>query len=137
MSMQFRRRFVIAYSVLALAIAGSGVATWQAVGVHRPRPLAPGAVLLVQRFLGALQQGDLVTACAMFSSLPSCSPGIGVGELKTYTVKPAEQAVDGVLVPATLNGQDALFSVKPRPGGYRIDDILADPAGPVQSQFGV
>jgi hypothetical protein len=137
MSMPLRHRFVVAYAVLALAVAGSGFATWQVVGMQRPKPLAPGAVLLVKQFLGALQQGDLLTVCRMFSGFPSCSPGVGLGELKSYRVMAAEPAVDGVIVPATLNGQDALFSVKPRAGGYRIDDILADPAGPVQAQLGV
>jgi hypothetical protein len=135
--MAFRRRFLLAYAVLGLAVAASGAAAWKASTMHRSKPLAPGAVLLVERFLGAIQQGDLVTACRLFDSYPACDPRVGLAPLKSYRVLPAEPAVDGVDVPATLNGEQALFTVQARPGGYRIDDIVADPAGFTQSQFGV
>jgi hypothetical protein len=135
--MAFRRRFLVAYAALGVALAASGVAAWKGSTLHRPKPLAPGAVLLVERFLGAVQQGDLVTACRLFDSYPACDPRVGLAPLKTYRVLPAEPAVDGVDVPATLNGEQALFTVASRPGGYRIDDIVADPAGFAQSQFGL
>jgi hypothetical protein len=130
-----RRRFLVAYAILAIATAAIGVGTWKASTLHRPHPVGPGAVRLVDSFLGAVQRGDLVTACRLFSSYPACDPQIGVFPLKTYRIGRAEVAVGGFDVPATLNGEYALFSVKGRLGNYRIDDIVADPAGPIQAEF--
>ena len=134
--MVLRRRFVTAYAILALVVAGVGVATWMATEQHRAAPVAPGAVVLVDTFLGAIQRGDLVTACRLFSSFPACDPSIGLFPLKSYRVLPAEETVDGFDVPATLNGEYALFSVQTaRLGGYRIADIIADPAAAIPAQF--
>ncbi len=128
-----RPRFLAAYTLLATALAASSVATWKLSSAHRPGPLAPGAVVLVRNFLVAVQQGDLVTACRLFSAYPACDPSIVPPPLRTYEVEPAEPAVDGVDVPATLNGEYALFSVAGDAGRYRIVDIVADPSayGPV------
>ena len=133
--MVLRRRFVTAYAILALAVAGIGVATWQASSAHRPTPLAPEAVVLVESFLGAVQQGDLITACRLFSGYPACNPSLGTFPLKTYEVLSAQPAVDGVDVPARLNGQYALFSMQRQLGGYRIADIVADPAPEIQAGY--
>ena len=134
--MVLRRRFVTAYAILALAVAGVGVATWTATEQHRATPVAPGAVVLVDNFLGAIEQGDLVTACRPFSSFPACDPSIGLFPLKSYRVLPAERTVDGFDVPATLNGEYAIFSVQmARLGGYRLADIIANPAAAIPAQF--
>src|SRR6266536_4195261 len=74
--MVLRPRFLLAYGLLALALAASGTATWKLASAQRPGPLAPGAVVLVERFLGAVQQGDLKTACRLFSAFPACDPTI-------------------------------------------------------------
>jgi hypothetical protein len=124
----FRTRFLAAYAVLALALTASAGATWKLASAHRPPPLAPGAVVLVKRFLGAVRQRDLVTACRLFSAFPACDPSVGLAPLTSYRVLPAQPAVDGVDVPATLNGQYALFSVAEHLGRYRIVDVVADPA---------
>jgi hypothetical protein len=121
-------RFLPAYALLAVALVASGAATWRLASGHRPGPLAPGAVVLVERFLGAVQQGDLKTACRLFSAYPACDPTIVPPPLRSYEVQPAEAAVGGVDVPATLNGEYALFSVSKRLGRYWIVDIVADPA---------
>jgi hypothetical protein len=126
--MPFRARFVAAYAVLAIVLAGSAVAAWRLGQGHRPGPLAPGAVAVVESFLGALQQGDLTTACRLFSGLPACAPGFVPPPLREYEVLPAEPAVGGVDVPATLNGEHALFLLTERLGRYRIVDVVADPA---------
>lgn len=123
-----RRRFLAAYAALALLLAGSSTATWRLASHHRPGPLAPGAVALVQTFLESVQQGDLKTACRLFSSFPACDPSVRPPPLTSYRVQPAELAVDGVDVPATLNGEYALFTIAERLGHYRIVDIVADPA---------
>jgi hypothetical protein len=123
-----RRRFLAAYAALVLMTIAASTATWRLAQQHRPGPLAPGAVVLVQTFLGALQHGDLNKACRLFSSLPSCDPTSTAPLLRSYTVSPAEPAVDGVDVPATLNGEYAVFSIAERLGRYRIVDIIADPA---------
>jgi hypothetical protein len=135
MFMVLRRRFVTAYAILALAVTGIGVATWMGTEQHRAAPVAPGAVVLVDNFLGAVQQGDLVTACRLFSSFPACDPSIGLFPLKTYRVLPAEETVGGFDVPATLNGEYAIFSIRAQLGRYRIDDIIADPAAAIPAQF--
>ena len=121
-------RFLAAYGLLALALGLSGAATWRLAAEHRPGPLAPGAVDLVDRFLASVQQGDLKTACRMFSALPACDPASYAPPLVSYTVFPAEEAVGGVDVPATLDGQYVLFSIVTRRGGYRIVDVIADPS---------
>ena len=126
--MSRRPRFLAAYGLLALALAVSGAATWKLAAEHRPGPLAPGAVDLVNRFLGSVQQGDLKTACGLFSAFPACDPAAYVPPLSTYEVFPAEAAVEGVDVPATLDGQYVLFSIAARGAGYRIVDVIADPA---------
>ncbi len=123
-----RRRFLGAYAALAVVLAALGAATWRLAPGHRPGPLAPGAVVLVERFLAAVQSGDLRTACGLFSSFPACNPKVTSPPLRTYEVYAAEAAVDGVDVPATLNGQYALFSIVTRRGGYRIEDVIADPS---------
>src|SRR5262245_50582679 len=109
--MSRRYRFLAAYGLLALALAFSGAATWKLASEHRPGPLAPGAVDLVERFLSSVQQGDLKTACRLFSALPACNPAAYAPPLHTYEVFPAEAAIDGVDVPATLDGEYVLFSV--------------------------
>jgi hypothetical protein len=125
----FRRsRFLVAYGLLVFAVATSGVATWKLAAEHRPGPLAPGAVDLVERFLASVQQGDLKTACRLFSALPACDPAAYAPPLRTYEVFPAEAAVGGVDVPATLDGEYVLFSIASRLGGYRIVDVIADPS---------
>jgi hypothetical protein len=126
--MVYRRRFLAAYVVLALGLAASSTATVSLASKHRPGPLAPGAVALVSTFLGSIQHGDLTTACRLFSAFPACDLTITPPVLQSYDVQPAEAAVDGVDVPATLNGEYALFSVSERLGRYRIDDVVADPA---------
>lgn len=68
------------------------------------------------------------TACRLFSGLPACDPSVVPPPLRNYRVLPAEPAVDGVDVPATLNGEYALFSLTGRFGRYRIVDVVADPA---------
>src|SRR5262249_496091 len=123
-----RPRFLAAYGLLAVAIAVSGSATWKLASEQRPGPLAPGAVNLVQHFLASVQQGHLKTACRLFSALPACDPAAYAPPLRTYEVFPAEAATDGVDVPATLDGEYVLFSIAPRAGGYRIVDVIADPA---------
>jgi len=123
-----RPRFLAAYVVLATALAASGAATWKLAGEHRPGPLAPGAVDLVDRFLASVQQGDLKTACRLFSALPACAPAAYVPPLLSYEVFPAEEAVGGVDVPATLDGQYVLFSITSRSGVYQIADVIADPS---------
>jgi hypothetical protein len=75
-----------------------------------------------------VQEGDLKTACGLFSAFPACEPAGYAPPLVTYKVFPAEAAVDGVDVPATLDGEYVLFSIAPRRGGYRIVDVIADPA---------
>jgi hypothetical protein len=122
------RRFLPAYALLAAALAASGLATWHLSTGHRRGPLAPEAVVLVDRFLSAVQRGDLKTACRLFSAYPSCDPTVVPPPLQSYEVQPAEAAVGGVDVPATLNGEYALFSVSKRLGHYWIVDIVADPA---------
>jgi hypothetical protein len=121
-------RFVAAYGLLALALALSGAATWKLAAEHRPGPLAPGAVDLVDRFLASVQRGDLKTACRLFSALPACDPSSYAPPLVSYRVFPAEEAVGGVDVPATLDGQYVLFSIAGYRGGYRIVDVIADPS---------
>jgi hypothetical protein len=64
----------------------------------------------------------------MFSALPACQPSGYAPPLKTYEVFPAEAAVDGVDVPATLDGQYVLFSIASQRSGYRIVDVIADPS---------
>jgi hypothetical protein len=123
-----RSRLLVAYGLLALALAASGAATWKLAVEHRPGPLAPGAVDLVDHFLGAVQRGDLKTACHIYSALPACNPKAYAPPLRSYEVFPAEAAVDGVDVPATLDGQYVLFSIVTRRGGYRIVDVIADPS---------
>ena len=135
MLVPLRRRFLVAYAVLGLALAGSGAAAWKATTLHRAKPLAPGAVILVEHFLGAVQQGDLITVCRLFSSYPACRPDIGFSPLKSYRVMPAEPTVDGVDVPATLNGQYVLFTISQSLGRYSIDDIVGDPAPAIPAQF--
>jgi hypothetical protein len=88
-----RPRFFAAYALLALALAASGVATWKLAAEHRPGPLAPGAVNLVEHFLASVQQGDLKTACRIFSALPACGPSAYAPPLLSYKVFPAEEAV--------------------------------------------
>ena len=125
----FRRpRFLAAYALLGLALAFSGAASWKLASDHRAGPLAPGAVDLVDRFLASVQQGDLKTACGLFSAFPACAPAAYTPPLLKYEVFPAEAAVDGVDVPATLDGQYVLFSITSRPGGYHIVDVIADPS---------
>jgi hypothetical protein len=130
-----RPRFLAAYALLVLALAASGTATWKLAAEHRPGPLAPGAVDLVEHFLASVQHGDLKTACGLFSAFPACLPAAYAPPLLAYKVFPAEAAVDGVDVPATLDGEYVLFSIAPRRGGYRIVDVIADPSafssGPV------
>ena len=126
--MVHRRRFMAAYVVLALGLAASSIATVSLASKHRPGPLAPGAVALVNTFLSSIQQGDLTTACHLFSAFPACDRTITPPALHSYEVEPAEAAVDGVDVPATLNGEYALFSILERLGHYRIVDVVADPA---------
>ena len=48
---------------------------------------------------------------------------------------PAERTVDGFDVPATLNGEYAIFSIVARLGGYRLADIIANPAAAIPAQF--
>ncbi len=125
----FRRpRFLAAYALLGLALAFSGVASWKLASDHRSGPLAPGAVDLVDRFLASVQQGDLKTACGLFSAFPACDPTAYAPPLRTYEVFPAEAAVGGVDVPATLDGEYVLFSIVPRRGEYHIADVIADPS---------
>jgi hypothetical protein len=127
--MVFRARFLTAYAVLSVTFVASGAAAWKLEHEHRPAPLAPGAVAVVESFLSALQQGDLKTACRLFSGLPACDPSVVPPPLQKYTVLPAEPAVGGVDVPATLNGEYALFSMsRVGLGHYRIVDVIADPA---------
>jgi hypothetical protein len=127
------RRFAVAYVTLAVLLALSGAATWKVAG-HRPGPLAPGAVTLVDRFLTAVQQGDLRTACHLFDALPACAQTGSIPSLVDYKVLPAEPAVGGVDVPAILDGEYVLFSIAPlRHHGYRIKDLVADPSGIVAS----
>jgi hypothetical protein len=123
-----RSRFIAAYGLLVLALAFTGTATWKLAFEHRPGPLAPGAVDLVDHFLASVQHGDLKTACRLFSALPACDPAAYAAPLLTYQVFPAEEAVGGVDVPATLDGEYVLFSIASRRGGYRIVDVIADPS---------
>lgn len=125
----FRRpRFLAAYALLGLALALSGAASWKLASDHRSGPLAPGAVDLVDRFLASVQEGDLKTACGLFSGFPACTPAAYAPPLRTYEVFPAEAAVGGVDVPATIDGEYVLFSIASRLGGYRIVDVIADPS---------
>jgi len=126
--MVHRRRFLAAYVLLALGLAASSTATVSLASKHRPGPLAPGAVALVETFLSSIQQGDLTTACRLFSAFPACDPTVTPPPLQEFKVFPAELAVDGVDVPATLNNEYALFAVSEHVGRYRIVDIVADPA---------
>jgi hypothetical protein len=121
-------RFLAAYALLVVALAASVSATWKLASEGHPGPLAPGAVDLVERFLASVQQGDLKTACRLFSALPACDPAAYAPPLHTYEVFPAEAAIGGVDVPATLDGEYVLFSIETRPGGYRIADVIADPS---------
>jgi hypothetical protein len=68
-------------------------------------------VVLVEQFLGAVQHGDLKTACSLFSAFPACDPTVTPPPLQELKVFPAELAVEGVDVPATLNSEYALFTV--------------------------
>jgi hypothetical protein len=120
--------FLAAYGLLAVALAVSGTATWKLASERRPGPLAPGAVHLVEDFLASVQQGDLKTACRLFSALPACDPTFVAAPLYSYEVEPAELAVGGIDVPATMNGEHVLFSLAPRSHGYRIIDVIADPS---------
>ena len=128
MFMVHRRRFLVAYVVLALGLAASTTATVSRASKHPPGPLAPEAVALVNTFLTSIQQGDLNTACRLFSAFPACDPTVTPPALQEFKVFPAELAVDGVDVPATLNAEYALFTVSEHVGRYRIVDIVADPA---------
>jgi hypothetical protein len=128
MFMVHRRRFMAAYVVLALGLVASSMATVSLASKHRPGPLAPGAVALVNTFLSSIQNGDLKTACRLFSAFPACDPTVTPPSLQKFEVFPAELAVDGVDVPATLNTEYALFSISERVGRYRIVDVIADPA---------
>jgi hypothetical protein len=122
-----RRRFLIGYALVFLVLAAEGVVAWRVLA-DRPKPaLAPGAVALVKRFATAVQEGDLRTACRLFSALPSCSAGVAAPTLRTFHVYPAQAAVDGYDVPAVLDGQYALFSIADDRGVYRIVDVVADP----------
>jgi hypothetical protein len=120
--------FLAAYALLAFALGATGDLTWKLAADHRPGPLAPGAVDLVDHFLASVQQGDLKTACGLFSAFPACAPAAYAPPLQTYEVFPAEAAVGGVDVPATLDGEYVLFSITSRRGGYRIVDVIADPS---------
>jgi hypothetical protein len=82
----------------------------------------------VNTFLTSIQQGDLTTACRLFSGFPACDPTVTPPLLQEFEVFPAELAVDGVDVPATLNAEYALFSISEHLGRYRIVDVVADPA---------
>ncbi len=48
--------------------------------------------------------------------------------LAAYHVFAAEPAVDGYDVPATLNGEPAMFAISLQRGRYRIEDVVAAPA---------
>ena len=77
----------------------------------------------------ALQSGHRETACRLFD-LPSICASALTPRVQRFTVARAEATVDGYDVPATIDGEQALFQLTARPGGYRIVDVLADPTSP-------
>lgn len=119
-----RVRFGAAYALLALLLLGAMAATAWAVSLQRPRPLAPGAVAVVNRFLSAVHAGDKSTACRFFSALPACSSALGVSAHR-YQIYPAQPGVGGVDVPVKIDGEEGLIQLAPFGHTYRIVDIVA------------
>jgi hypothetical protein len=111
--------------VAALALAG---ALAPAAGAREAKKAyAPQAVALVRRYLGALQRGDVRTACRLFSVPSVCGAGADA-HVGRFTLSPARPTVDGVEVEALIDSEDALFELVASHGRYRIVDVVVDPA---------
>jgi hypothetical protein len=126
--MSLRLRFTLAYGLLALLLAGAGLAAVFSGSTRgtSATPVSPRALALVDRFLHALQTGDKSTACQLFDALPGCT-GAGTIPAATVTRLPAEATGTQVDVPVIIDGQYALIALVESHGRYRIDDIVADP----------
>jgi hypothetical protein len=115
--------FRIRLGVAALALAGALAPPAAARDVKKD--YAPQAVALVRRYLGALQRGDVRTACRIFSVPSVCAVGADV-RVEHFTLSPARPTVDGVEVEATIDSQDALFQLVASHGRYWIVDVVVD-----------
>ena len=128
-AVSIRTRFRAAHALLVAIVLAVAFATEQALDYRRPGPLAPQAVSLVRQYLEALRAGDQAEACRIFPVPSLCSAG-AVAAVQRFTVSAAEPAVDGVVVPATIDDEQALFQLASRHGLYRIVDVVADPGAP-------
>ena len=109
--------------VAALALAGALAPPAGARDMKKD--YAPQAAALVRRYLGALQHGDVQTACRIFSVSSVCAAGANP-RVERFTLSPARPTVDGVEVEATIDAQDALFQLVASHGRYRIVDVVVD-----------
>jgi hypothetical protein len=126
--LSIRRRFQLAYLALAGVLVPVGYVTARALEATPPKPLAPQAVALVERYLQTLHDGDRSAACRIVDLPSLCTTRASV-VVDRYTVSPAQPTVDGVQVRATIDDEDALFLLAPaRHGAYRIVDVVADSA---------
>jgi hypothetical protein len=117
--------FRIRLGVAALALAG---ALAPPAGAHEAqKAYAPRAVSLVRSYLGALQRGDIRTACRLFSVPSVCAAG-AEAHVGHFTLSPARPTVDGVEVEAMIDSEDALFELVASHGRYRIVDVVVDTA---------
>ena len=107
-------RFLAAYALLGLALAFSGTASWKLASDHRSGPLAPGAVDLVDRFLASVQQGDLKTACGLFSAFPACDPNRVRAASEHVRGLPGRGCCRRSRRAGTLDGEYVLFSIASR-----------------------
>ena len=134
------RRLRPAHAALVAVAAVSGFATW---GLFRPvhasgpspatirlaQPPPGGAARVVTSYLQALQSGNRETACRLFD-LPSICASPLAPRIQEFSVARAEATVDGYDVRVVIDGETAVFQLAAQPGGYRIVDVLADPASP-------
>ena len=134
------RRLRLAHAALVAVAAVSGFGIWglfRPAGAPRPspaparaaQPIAPGAARVVTSYLQALQSGNRETACRLFD-LPSICASALAPRIQEFTVARAEATVDGYDVRVVIDGETAVFQLAAQPGGYRIVDVLADPASP-------
>jgi hypothetical protein len=131
-----RRRFALAYAVLACAAAGAGAVTLRAdlSGAHR-QAVDPRAIAVVTSFLDALTTGDKPKACRLFDALPGCAQKNGTVFAASYRILRPELGTDEVFVPVLIDGQYAMIAVEETHGRFRIDDIVADPSVDVMPPF--
>jgi hypothetical protein len=122
-----RLRFGIAYGLLALITAGRQLSRFVVVRIGPERPVAPGAVKVVQQFMTALKAGDTRTACRLSSDLPPVRST--PQSIERYRIFPAEYTVGGVAVPVTIDDAYAEIDLtRNARGTYRITTIPANPS---------